>query len=302
MPKTRDRCASHASQLFSRSPSSSGRRTPPPPPGPPRRQGCTDSCSAPTSRRRRASRAHRRSMESGARRAALRVPARAEQHVPRQLRRLRRPQHLDARRSTRRDASVDHRQPHSLYARVRAITPAGATPWSANYGFDMVAPAAPSPLPSYPGVIRWTPLEGVRHLRGLVRRHPEVRRRRDRTPSTSASSTRSTSRRTGRARSAGASARSAPTSSSAAPPGPAATTRPRRPVRAVELRLQLDQSGVRRRTDQARRHRLRRLLQRRRKHARPQADAGVRLGRATSRSRARPPSCTASTCSRTSSA
>lgn len=51
--------------------------------------------------------------------------------------------------------------PHSLYARVRAVTPTGATPWSANYGFDMVAPAAPSPLPSYPGVIRWTPLEGV---------------------------------------------------------------------------------------------------------------------------------------------
>jgi hypothetical protein len=52
--------------------------------------------------------------------------------------------------------------PHSLYARVRAVTPAGATSWSTNYGFDMVAPAAPSPLPSYPGVLRWTPLEGVR--------------------------------------------------------------------------------------------------------------------------------------------
>jgi hypothetical protein len=50
--------------------------------------------------------------------------------------------------------------PHSLYARVRAITATGATPWSANYGFDMVAPAAPTPLPSYPGVLRWTPAEG----------------------------------------------------------------------------------------------------------------------------------------------
>jgi len=50
--------------------------------------------------------------------------------------------------------------PHSLYARVRAVTTAGATPWSANYGFDMVAPPAPSPLPSYPGLIRWTPVEG----------------------------------------------------------------------------------------------------------------------------------------------
>jgi uncharacterized membrane protein YgcG len=50
--------------------------------------------------------------------------------------------------------------PHSLYARVRAITLTGATPWSANFGFDMVAPAAPTPLPSYPGLIRWTPVEG----------------------------------------------------------------------------------------------------------------------------------------------
>ena len=51
--------------------------------------------------------------------------------------------------------------PHSLYARVRAITPDGATPWSTNFGFDMVAPAAPTPLPSYPGVLRWTPVPGA---------------------------------------------------------------------------------------------------------------------------------------------
>jgi hypothetical protein len=50
--------------------------------------------------------------------------------------------------------------PHSLYARVRAITPTGATPWSNGFGFDMVAPAAPTPLPSYPGVLRWSPTEG----------------------------------------------------------------------------------------------------------------------------------------------
>ena len=51
--------------------------------------------------------------------------------------------------------------PHSLYARVRAITTAGATPWSASFGFDMVAPAAPKPLPGYPGVLRWSAVEGA---------------------------------------------------------------------------------------------------------------------------------------------
>jgi hypothetical protein len=51
--------------------------------------------------------------------------------------------------------------PHSLYARVRAVTPAGAGDWSASYGFDMVPPAPPTPLPSYPGLLRWTPVPGV---------------------------------------------------------------------------------------------------------------------------------------------
>jgi hypothetical protein len=51
--------------------------------------------------------------------------------------------------------------PHSLYARVRAITPTGATPWSDGYGFDMVPPAPPTPMPSYPGLLRWTPVEGA---------------------------------------------------------------------------------------------------------------------------------------------
>src|SRR3954451_5483717 len=51
--------------------------------------------------------------------------------------------------------------PHSLYARVRAVTPNGATPWSDAYGFDMVPPAPPTPLPSYPGLLRWTPIEGA---------------------------------------------------------------------------------------------------------------------------------------------
>src|SRR5205085_1350701 len=51
--------------------------------------------------------------------------------------------------------------PHSLYARVRAITAHGATPWSAGFGFDMVPPSAPAPLPSYPGLLRWTTVDGA---------------------------------------------------------------------------------------------------------------------------------------------
>ncbi len=51
--------------------------------------------------------------------------------------------------------------PHSLYARVRAVTSAGAGDWSSPFGFDMAPPAPPTPLPSYPGVLRWTPIEGV---------------------------------------------------------------------------------------------------------------------------------------------
>jgi len=51
--------------------------------------------------------------------------------------------------------------PHALYARVRAVTADGDTPWSANFGFDMVPPAPPTPLQSYPGMLRWTPVEGA---------------------------------------------------------------------------------------------------------------------------------------------
>jgi hypothetical protein len=51
--------------------------------------------------------------------------------------------------------------PHSLYARVRAITPNGATPWSAAYGFDVVPPPPPTPLPTAPGLLRWGPVAGA---------------------------------------------------------------------------------------------------------------------------------------------
>jgi hypothetical protein len=55
--------------------------------------------------------------------------------------------------------------PHALYARIRAtvVTSTGTdvTPWSASYGFDVTPPPPPTPLPSYPGLLRWTPIEGA---------------------------------------------------------------------------------------------------------------------------------------------
>jgi len=51
--------------------------------------------------------------------------------------------------------------PHALFARVRAVKRASATPWSAAFGFDMEPAAAPKPLPSEPGLLRWTPIEGA---------------------------------------------------------------------------------------------------------------------------------------------
>jgi hypothetical protein len=52
--------------------------------------------------------------------------------------------------------------PHSLYARVRAIYAThGVSPWSAEYGFDVVPPAAPTPMSSYDGLLRWTPVAGA---------------------------------------------------------------------------------------------------------------------------------------------
>ncbi len=52
--------------------------------------------------------------------------------------------------------------PHSLYARVRAFFAGGrVSPWSADYGFDIVPPSVATPLPSYPGLLRWTPVDGA---------------------------------------------------------------------------------------------------------------------------------------------
>jgi hypothetical protein len=51
--------------------------------------------------------------------------------------------------------------PHFLYARVRAVAADGAGQWSDGYGFDMSAPSPPRPLPSAPGLLRWTPVPGA---------------------------------------------------------------------------------------------------------------------------------------------
>jgi hypothetical protein len=51
---------------------------------------------------------------------------------------------------------------HSLYARVRAILAGGGTsPWSSNYGFDVVPPAPPTSISSYDGLLRWSPVPGA---------------------------------------------------------------------------------------------------------------------------------------------
>jgi hypothetical protein len=51
--------------------------------------------------------------------------------------------------------------PHALFARVRAIKRSSSTPWSKPFGFDVEPAAAPRPLPSEPGLLRWTPIEGA---------------------------------------------------------------------------------------------------------------------------------------------
>jgi hypothetical protein len=54
--------------------------------------------------------------------------------------------------------------PHSLYARVRAIGASGAVgPWSTFFGFDMrwTGDGVPTPLPAADGLLRWTPIDGA---------------------------------------------------------------------------------------------------------------------------------------------
>jgi hypothetical protein len=53
-------------------------------------------------------------------------------------------------------------QSYSLYAHVRAYTRKGFTPWSQLFGFNMRWSTIAAPLlPSYPGLLRWTPVAGA---------------------------------------------------------------------------------------------------------------------------------------------
>jgi hypothetical protein len=51
--------------------------------------------------------------------------------------------------------------PYSLYARVRAKFKNSVSEWSPSFGFNMRQPEVPKPLPSFAGVLRWTPIEGA---------------------------------------------------------------------------------------------------------------------------------------------
>ena len=51
--------------------------------------------------------------------------------------------------------------PYAAYARVRAVTRSGTSPWSAGYGFNIRWSDVPKQATSYPGLARWTPIEGA---------------------------------------------------------------------------------------------------------------------------------------------
>ncbi|MEO5575650.1 MAG: hypothetical protein ABIR67_11490, partial [Gaiellaceae bacterium] len=51
--------------------------------------------------------------------------------------------------------------PYALYARVRAITAAGVTGWSAAYGFNVRWGNLPQQLPSDPGMSGWSVVQGA---------------------------------------------------------------------------------------------------------------------------------------------
>ena len=52
-------------------------------------------------------------------------------------------------------------KPYALYARVRAVTQVGTTPWTEPYGFNMRWPTMPEPMSTFPGLLRWTPIPGA---------------------------------------------------------------------------------------------------------------------------------------------
>jgi hypothetical protein len=51
--------------------------------------------------------------------------------------------------------------PYAAYARARAITGSGVTPWSQPFGFNIRWSQVPQKLSDYPGLSRWSPVEGA---------------------------------------------------------------------------------------------------------------------------------------------
>ena len=51
--------------------------------------------------------------------------------------------------------------PYAAYARVRAVTRDGVSPWSSGYGFNVRWQQLPQQMTSYPGLAQWTPVEGA---------------------------------------------------------------------------------------------------------------------------------------------
>ena len=51
--------------------------------------------------------------------------------------------------------------PYAAYARVRAVTDRGVTAWSAPYGFNLRWRDVPQQLSGYPGLSRWSTVEGA---------------------------------------------------------------------------------------------------------------------------------------------
>ena len=112
----------------------------------------------------------------------------------------------DAGRRAAAHPAVDHaaRRTRSMRACARSL-PDGATPWSANFGFDMVPRCRRRRRSrAIPGCIRWTPVEGAAGYQVLARGCAQDGSARPRTRSTSASSTPSTRPRSGPAPCVGA--------------------------------------------------------------------------------------------------
>jgi hypothetical protein len=51
--------------------------------------------------------------------------------------------------------------PYAAYARVRAVTNSGTTPWSKSYGFNIRWSELPKQLSGAPGLSRWSTVEGA---------------------------------------------------------------------------------------------------------------------------------------------